>query len=200
MAVLLLLVMAGCSTAPGGYSAGAEMAPADFSIDFTVLAGDEGQVRHGAEHRAARYVVLPDGTLHARVEAAESRADGVPRYVRTLHRAETDALWRLTRDLGLTDPVNVDAVGNLDLYESQAGQTAYLVAVVSEGRRLNFGRAFSGEDVLDDRLVRLARTLAGLAWVRDEPDVEATRRIPRRYDFGPDPYARYRMNTGGARP
>ena len=37
----------------------------------------------------------------------------------------------------------------------------------------------------------LVRHLAGLAWATDLPQ-KRIRTIPRRYDFGPDPYARYR--------
>lgn len=181
------------TTAPGA-------APADFTVDLTILADETISRRIGAEFHPARYVVLPDGTLHAHIGPVERRAGEIPELVRTLNRQQVNALWQLIEELGFSDPAQVDAAGNLDLVETQPNQITYLTSIVADGDRLNFGRAMSGTEPGDLRYTRLARTLAALAWVPDEPPAESARRIPRRYDFGPDPYARYRqMNAESGR-
>lgn len=172
-------------------------APADFTIDLTVLSDEEFSRRIGAEFHPGRYVVLPDGTLHAHIGPVERRAGEIPALVRTLDHRQVNALWQLVQELGFTDPSQEDAAGNLDLIETQPNQVTYLASIVAEGTRLNYGRAVSATEATDLRFSRLTRVLAGLAWVSDEPPAESARRIPRRYDFGPDPYARYRQSTGG---
>ena len=61
-----------------------------------------------------------------------------------------------------------------------------MVLVTGDGHRWARTETLGGTDGALDRLVE---RLAGLAWAADTPAAGAP---PHRYDFGPDPYERYR--------
>ena len=91
----------------------------------------------------------------------------------------------------MTDPADGREPINADLIEPPRDGIAYVINIVGGDDRWMFLRAVSGEQQPDPACVSLVRRLALLAWATDLPEDRITV-IPRRYDFGPDPYARYR--------
>ena len=78
---------------------------------------------------------------------------------------------------------------NVHLVEPPAGDVLYLAVLTGDGRRWAFQRQTPVADPPDPAMAGLVGRLAELAWA-DVPD-EAPG-VPRRHDFGRDPYARYR--------
>jgi hypothetical protein len=156
--------------------------PEDFALDVIVLPSSRVPRRGPVEHRASRYVLFADGTLHV---GAIDR--GLPPRVRTLHERDLDAVWGLSDDVGLLAPAAREAPGNPELERPPASGVKYVVTVTAAGER--WMRHYV-DDADDAAGVQLVRALAALAWMSDEPEVRRLT-IPRRYDFGPDPYERY---------
>ena len=166
-------------------------APADFTLDYAQLAGDDVGTIRGVDARSARYVVLPDGTLHAGLSQSGD-VSSLPPRVRTLSDSQMDRLWQLVGDLGL-DESGSSEVGNMQKVMELPGQMIDLVAITADDRIMKIGRTRSLTDAPDPRLKTLAKTLAVLAWMDD--DVASMRdrtQTVERYDFGSDPYQRYR--------
>ena len=67
----------------------------------------------------------------------------------------------------------------------------HLLAVTGNDDRWVFTRSYGPGDATDPALTELIRHLADLAWADDLPEGRIIVQ-PRRYDLGPDPYARYR--------
>lgn len=187
-ALAAVLFSGGCVTT----SAPPDMSsmPPDFSVDVTVLSGDDEAGARPVHLRTSRYVVLADGSLRASI-STDLDADDFPPFVRQLDRDQIAALWEVARTGGLTDPANVDVLGNIELVRAQPGQMTYLIVITAHGDRVTEGRTRTLSDLPHPGIERLTRALAMLAWASDDPDRSA-RRAPRRYDFGPDPHARYR--------
>ena len=61
----------------------------------------------------------------------------------------------------------------------------------ADGRPWTFVREREASAAPDPAVQQFARRLAAYAWAADYP-IERLAETPRRYDFGPDPYARYR--------
>ncbi len=161
--------------------------PADFSLDLTVWVdaatpGADTQVRPG------RFILFCDGSLHwsGRVEDPE---DEMPPLRRILRRADMAALWTLIRQLGMDDATKATPAVNIRLVEPPPGEVLYLAALTADGRRWVFQRNASARDQPDPAMTSLAERLSELAWA-DLVDVVPV--TPRRYEFGADPYARYR--------
>ncbi len=166
--------------------------PADFSLDMTVWAdvadAAAGQPDADPHLRTGRFILFCDGSLHwsGRVEAPE---DEMPPLRRILRRADMAALWTLIRQLGMDDATKATPAVNIRLVEPPPGAVLYLAVLTGDGRRWAFQRQAPTPDQPDPAMTILVGRLRELAWADPADPVPAA---PRRYDFGADPYARYR--------
>ncbi len=166
--------------------------PADFSLDLTIWADDAGagprQPGPDPHLRAGRFILFCDGSLHwsGRVEHPE---DEMPPLRRILRRADMAALWTLIRQLGMDDVTKATPAVNVRLVEPPPREVLYLAVLTGDGQRWAFQRHAISPDQPDPAMTRLVGRLSELAW-GDLVDVVPL--TPRRYDFGLDPYARYR--------
>ena len=166
--------------------------PADFSLDMTVWAdvadAAAGQPDADPHLRTGRFILFCDGSLHwsGRVEDPE---DEMPPLRRILRRADMAALWTLIRQLGMDDATKATSAVNVRLVEPPPGHVLYLAVLTADGQRWAFQRQAPARDQPDPAMTSLVGRLRELAWA-DQVDVVPV--APRRYDFGPDPYARYR--------
>ena len=165
--------------------------PADFSLDLIVWADDGRDLRQPDDAppvRAGRFILFCDGSLHwsGRVEDPE---DEMPPLRRILRRADMAALWTLIRQLGMDDATRATPAVNVRLVEPPPGEVLYLAVLTGDGQRWAFQRQAPSRDQPDPAMTSLVGRLSELAWA-DLVDVVPV--IPRRYQFGPDPYARYR--------
>ena len=186
--------IAGCASAPTGVGV-----PNDLTVEATVVRGRDVPDHPEAHRRAARFVLFADGSLHyADEDDADFRrgSDWLPERTRAIGPEAMAAMWAMIERLGLADPENTEPPMNLNRIEAPAGSLTYVVSVTA-GRRSRVAienvldAAPESEPVSDERSVELVRALARLAWASDLPDSHIVT-APRRYDFGPDPYARFR--------
>ncbi len=161
--------------------------PSDFSIELAVEVGRGVEVSPRAEERAAAYILLPDGSLHAEAEIAKLKGKR-PARVRRLSREQESDLWRLVVDGGFGSSANSDSRGNVWTETPSAGSILVKVRIAANGERWCFLRQYAPATDDERALRRLTRALARLAWMSDEPLAE-TAEFPVRYDLGADPYA-----------
>ena len=135
-------------------------------------------------------MLLADGLLPYGTETDRGGARLPPR-ARLLSRAQMAGIWSMVRQLGFGDPAAGTAPVNFDLLRPPHDGTAYLIAFTAGEDRWAFHRPSDGDGGPDAASASLARRLARLAWATDLPE-RPIAVIPQRYDFGPDPYARYR--------
>lgn len=210
-----LLVIAVLAAAPwiGGCTAtrptGAR-APDDLTIEVTILRG-AGVPEHSEAHRrAARLVLFADGALHYADEHDDGFRAGsswLPKPTRAIDPEAMDAVWSIVQRLGLVETDATLPPPNLDRVVGSPGTLTYVVGVTAGRRsRVRIDRVpdepgpdepGSDEPGSDDpgalaSTEELVRTLVALAWGTDRPDARLVT-APRRYDFGPDPYARFRQ-------
>jgi len=166
--------------------------PDDLTIDLVIVSGfDKAQQEQAPAHeRTGRFVVLPGGDLLASTAPGEDPAE-FPPFRRTLTLAEVEALWRVAQENDLTASSTTALVGNLDTVETYLGEIRYNLAIRADGER--HAHIFGGGN---SAVRNLARSLAALSWMSDDPP-SARVLAPRRYDFGPDPYAPYRSTDQG---
>lgn len=198
--VLLVLaavwMMGGCASSPQEAADPFGAAPEDFSIDVTVLRGGGGrgwrESPASAVHlRPARYVMLADGSLYTGEVVEYAAADQLPWLTRRLSREQVAGLWSYLKQSGLGDPAIGNQAPNANLLEPESGELVYALMFTGAGDRWSvLRRTFDDADV-DAPTAELIRRLARLSWRSDDPN-RARMMAPRRYDFGPDPYARYR--------
>ena len=180
-------------------------APTDFSLEVTVLTpppppvtttAPASQLASAAHLRQSRYVLFADGSLYQGDDAEHSKgADWLPPLTRVLTRRQVAEVWELSQQLGFTDPANANGATNFKLVPPpDDGHVTYLATFRGWGRRWTFTRA-SAEAQPDAAMTQLVRDLAQLAWSSDLPPT-AGYIMPKRYDFGSDPYARYRQSGG----
>ena len=132
------------------------------------------------------------GTLRYGID--EERTLGAnwrPDVVRRLDRLQVQEVWALARQLGLTDPAKGDEPINFALVKAEPNQVVYLAAFTGNDDSWEFVRRSTFPAGPDPSMTTLARRLAQLAWASDVQDSIAAM-MPIRYNFGPDPYARYR--------
>ncbi|MCP3906273.1 MAG: hypothetical protein GY715_21835 [Planctomycetes bacterium] len=186
--VIGLVGAAGCASAERveAEPAGPVIAPADFSLDATILRGRDADAATEVARRPGRYVLFPDGSLHAAAWEGVGPTDLPPRS-RTLSREQVDDLWRAATALGLTDPARGTDPTNLAMIEPPRDGMTSLLVFSARGRRWLVRHDDPGPD---DAAIRVVRRLAQLGWVSEHPDPQVFI-IPRRYDLGPDPYARF---------
>lgn len=167
-----------------------EAVPADFSVDLTILVGQgvADDIRSEPHLRSSRFIVFPDGRFHYGVDPKRTAA-WQPPPVRTLDSQTMQNLWRDVLALGLADPALSREPENFKTVVAESGQIVYLLALTGESERwavVHRTRA----DSPPPQMVQFVNRLAELAWV--ESYTEALRPLPARYDFGPDPYERFR--------
>ena len=166
--------------------------PADFSLDLTVwadVAVAAGQPDAVPHVRAGRFILFCDGSLHWSGSVKDPE-DEMPPLRRILRRADMAALWTLIRQLGMDDLTNATPAVNVRLVEPPPGQVLYLAVLTGNGQRWAFQRQAASPDQPDPAMTSLVARLRELAWA-DQAGVVPVG--PLRYDFGDDPYARYRQ-------
>jgi hypothetical protein len=163
--------------------------PADLWVEVDVSPGRTVSDRAKVEERRARFVLLPDGSLHGETDRVpEDRLR--PARVRKLSREQMADLWGILASSGFTDPTLADTRTNVKLLEPTAGEILATLEVHADGERFAFVRRYTpgGED--QPALRRAIRAIASLGWASDEALAE-TAELPLRYDLGADPYARF---------
>jgi hypothetical protein len=171
-------------------------APTDFAIELTILTGPQTFTMNEAHLRQSRYVMFADGSLYHGDDVDRLKgADWLPPLTRVLSRRQVAEVWSLAQQLGLTNPANPTGEVNFKLVQPTPDGVMYLTALTGWGERWTFTRP-SSYDQPDPAMTQMARMLAQLAWASDQPPSSAMV-MPKRYDFGPDPYARFRR-PGGA--
>ena len=187
----MLLLLPGCATAPQLSPDPLDALPIDFSIDATTLTGAAIPRSPEAHLRSSRSVLFADGSLHYGSDP-DLGTGWLPPRARTLSREQVADVWALARELGLTNPAFAEPPVNFKLVEPAPNDIMYVVSITGDGDRWSYIRSFRLDEEPDPALAPMMRRLARLAWATDLPEA-GVRVIPRRYDFGPDPYARYRQ-------
>lgn len=165
-----------------------ERCPDDFAVDATVLAGPGTPDSTRAEDQQAKYIVLPDGSLHA--DASEFLDISTrPGRVRFLYEEQVQWLWASCGRTGFLREEDANGPPNPDLLRARRGERLVVLTFRADGRTWTFVRRSSGTEQMDPAAARLVRALAMLAWM---PDLRAEELAPERFDYGPDPYALYR--------
>jgi len=202
--VLLLMVLLGsiaCESAPP--PGPGSPPPGDLAINATVLRGPGSPAPDRVERRGGRWLLLPDGSLRAEAwldpDGPQPDHHRRPGVVRTLPEAEVAELWSLAGRLGLADPSRGQPAGNLRSIEPGVREIVQIIEFQGAGRAWAFVSRRPLASDSDPVLSAFIRALAERAWMPDEP-AELAPAAAIRYDFGPDPYARYRpAPSGGAR-
>lgn len=208
-ALLAPLVLAACSTPP----AGSQTIPEDGVVAAAVVVGPElGHLIEAmpsnwpVEVRPGRAIILADGSLRADVGPSLGVEDR-PGITRHLRRPQLAGLWRRLDELGLGTADAGNFTGNPKLIEVRDREIVQILQLRRGDQdwivldrftvpetdpqrtiRDRFQPDLSGED---PRMRAAIRAIAALAWASDVPP-DDTVRFPERYDFGPDPWARYR--------
>ncbi len=185
--LVCVLLLAATACAPPLASDPLDVAPSDFSLDVTVLTAEPHVLAH---LRTSRFVVFPDGSLH-HGDDPDWGPNTLPPLTRKLDRRQVANVWSYLVRMGMGSADRADPVVNFQLLRKPDAGSAYMVAITGRGDYWNFVRYIGAADEPDPAFVELIRLLAELAWATDRPDAEAVP-APRRYDLGPDPYARYR--------
>lgn len=184
-------MLGGCSAAPQYAVDPLSGAPADFTIDLTILRITDGEQTLPAHLRPSRFVLFPDGSLHFGLDD-DRGVDWLPMQLRALNRAQVAGLWADLQQLGFADQAQSDPLTNWKFIEPQPNRVTYLLALTGHGERWGFQRTLDVAGPADSGIGSLARHMAHLAWASDLPP-QRSPIIPRRYDFGDDPYQRYRQ-------
>ena len=199
--LLLIAQLASCAATAPTAEDPLEIAPADFYIDATVLATPASRSPDAAKAiyqapahlRPARYVVFADGTLrHAFESEVNKGANWLPPISRMLTREQIAETWALAHQLGLTRDDSGDPLINPSLVKADPGQRLVYVDFRGHGKRWNFIRAAPLDQPCDAAVATLIKHLVELSWADQMPPPDAMI-TPKRYDFGPDPYERYRQ-------
>lgn len=165
--------------------------PRDFSVDVAILLGRGVEESPEAHRRPLRLILHSDGSLHSETHPPRGRVNFVPGLTRRLNRDQIAELYAMARQLNLSNRERSDAFINPALIEPQREEIVYVLTMTAHDDRWMFLRRYRAEDDLDGAVTRFIRSVAALAW---ETDLSAEQPVvmPKRYDFGPDPYARYR--------
>jgi hypothetical protein len=162
--------------------------PRDFMIDVTVLLGPGAPEQLSAEDHQAKYILLPDGSLHSDVSPFITMSTR-PGRTRWLYEDQVQLVWSRCAQFGFTNESNANGPPNPDLMRAARGERLAIITLRAEGRTWTYVRRAAGADPTDAAVARLIRLLALLSWM---PDFRPEDLMPERYDFGPDPYAAYR--------
>ena len=193
--LVCLGVSGGCASRPGDgpvviSSQGDPLAgvPADFEVQIRVMVGRKCPDQNLLQRREVSMLLLPDGSLHAATGNAVVPGSR-PGLARTLYQDQVVEFWAL---LGRLDLLDDGALPIGPVRQPGAMEIVYVVEITANNtRRRIIDRLV--KDETNAALVTVIRSLGGLAWLRDEPP-PANLIEPLRYDFGPDPWARYRAS------
>ncbi len=188
--IAIVTTLGGCAAAPDYAVDPPSGAPADFTVDLTILRTVDGEPTVPVHLRPGRFVLFPDGSLHFGLDE-DRGVDWLPLPRRALSRAQVAELWSDIQQLGFTDSARTDPLTNWNHFQPQADQVVYLLALTGHGKRWGFQRTMDVDGSPDSAVGALARRFAHLAWASDLPPPQSPV-VPRRYDFGADPYQRYR--------
>lgn len=196
MAALCLISLGGCASAPeaAGPEAGLSNAPpVDFALDVTILAGPAVNPPNDSTLRQSRYVLLADGSLCYGSDPERTKgADWLPPITRILTTAQIGEVWSRAREGGLLDRQRADEPVNFKLVPPAVNiEVVYLADFTASGQRWNFVRRGTIDRTPDPALTQFITVLAQLAWADSQSSDDAPI-MPKRYDFGVDPYSRYR--------
>ena len=165
-------------------------APTDFSVDLTVL-GSKEQMDPAKLVQPSRFVLYADGSLHWGLDEGRGTA-WIPPLRRTLSREQVAGVWSYAKQLGLTDSANAKPQGNLKrMSNPPSGSVMFVLDFTGGGDRWGYLQEMNLKAASSSALNDFARKLADLAWAGDSYS-DRSLRVPRRYDFGSDPYAQYR--------
>ena len=201
IALMIVMHVASCAAPVSTNDDPLGIAPADFYIDATVFASlgsrspDAAKaIQNAAPHlRPARYVLFADGTLRQAFDATGAKgANWLPPITRMLTREQTAEVWALAHQLGLTRVESGDPLIDPALVKADAGQRVIYLDFRGNGKRWNFIRQAPLDQAPDAAVVKLIQHLVELSWA-DVAAPSDTTLVPKRYDFGPDPYQRYRQ-------
>lgn len=189
-----MFVLSGCSASNEQYSKDPlGDTPIDFSVDLTVL-GSKEQMDPATMVQPSRFMLFADGSLHWGPDKGLGTA-WFPPLRRTLTREQVAGVWLYARQLGLADPENARPQGNHKLMQKPStDRVVFILDITGRGVRWGFLQNLSVHDASSSALNDFARKLANLAWADDLASDRALI-APRRYDFGPDPYAQYRYEN-----
>jgi hypothetical protein len=162
--VLAMVVLAACAAGPSGLPSD-DRAPADFALGVTVLAPADAGAGAPRGARPARFIVQPDGVLHAAEGPVTERT--FPPAVRWLTSEQVERLWWELRDSGLVGGA-ADAPPHPAAPPPGATAPAYVVSWLMNGRR-GTARVDANRSPPErvEAARRLADRLAALAWMTD---------------------------------
>lgn len=182
---LVILAAAGCRSAAPERTTGATEA---FTLDATVLTGERAREELRVEERQGRFVLMPDGALLAEISPT-MEFDTRPGRARVLNEAQVGEVRSLLDELGFLEISAANGRGNPGVVTAAPDEVVHILWLSDHGTEWWFVRRFNFDGAPDPASTRVIRTLAALGWLSDLP---AGDYLPRRFDFGPDPYARYR--------
>ena len=188
-----MLPASGCASAPPMVANAAVdpagRVPSDLWLEVVVRPG-RGVADHArVEERPARFVLLPDGTLHGETDRLPP-AGARPARVRRLAREQMADVWNALVSAGFSGARYADDFGNVALLTPNAGEVLATLEVHADGERFAFVRRYTPGGETETAMRRVVRSLAALAWASDEALAESAE-LPIRYDVGADPYARF---------
>ena len=186
------LISLGCESSPTPADPLGRV-PQDLWLEIAVRPGYGVEDRAKVEERSVRFVLLPDGALHA--EADRPLRQGLrPARARRLEREQMADVWGALVSAGFAEVLLADTRGNVDLIQPAAGEVLTTLVVHADGERFAFVRRYKPGDATEEAMRRVVRSIASLAWASDEALAESAE-LPTRYDAGPDPYARFAPRT-----
>lgn len=162
--------------------------PEDLTVDITIMSGSAMPESLKVEERTSRYILFPDGALHAESGPYLTQKSR-PGRARWLYQQQIAQVWALCRQIGFADPSNANGPANPDMIRQARGERITIITLHANGQWWSYVRRALPDSKGDEASARLVRTLAALAWV---PDFTPSDLQPDRYDYGPDPYAMYR--------
>ncbi len=167
------------------------------TLDITVVVGDNVLRDDRAQFQAARYTLFPDGSLHGQVGGGLTVRDR-PARVRVLAPSQLAPIWKGWDEWMAKQPAAPTAAAGMTTpwitgVEPTMGCVTIIVWMEHDGRSV-WSVTTMDELARDtpNELASMVRTLAAACWMDDTP---ASRDLPMRYDFGPDPYATMRGNA-----
>ncbi|MEC9157885.1 MAG: hypothetical protein VX403_03850 [Planctomycetota bacterium] len=166
--------------------------PPDFEVEIRVMVGDRVTDRTLLQRRRVSMLLLPDGSLHA--ATGRFVLPGLrPGLARTLYQEQVAEVWKLVESLGLLERGEIP---ERPVRPPGRKEIVRVVELTSDNvRRRVVERVVAADS--DPAVTELIRTMGQLAWLRDAPP-PANLIEPLRYDFGPDPWARYRATNRSA--
>ena len=210
---VVCIALSGCASS-SRTSDNQGVVPEDFQVDITILLGNELRyflqkargVGWPADLRPWRAIIMSDGSLRSDF-GSNLGVDDRPGLTRHLYRRQIETLWKAVEQVGLSEP---DATrpgnfsGNPALISAQTNEIVQIMSIQAYGQRWNVVHRFvpvitdqrspdptTSSSMESPKMRSIIRRVLALAWASDVPSEERFA-APERYDFGPDPWARYR--------